>query len=634
MRHSVYRSKLLRLAILCLLPVLGSETAAVAQGAERPNVLWITIEDTSPLLGSYGDLYAHTPNLDRLASQGVRYLNAFSVAGVCAPSRSAIITGVYPTSLGTHNMRTTGRLPEEIRAFPEYLRAAGYYTSNNVKTDYNFEHAPATWDELSTKAHWRNRKDASQPFFSVFNFTTTHESRFTSDTPEVYEESVAALPKALHQDPAKLVLPPYYPDTPATRENWAHVYNTIAAVDLQVGEVLRQLEEDGLAEKTIVFFYADHGTGLPRGKRWLYDSGIRVPLIIRTPAAFRAGGQGVPGSKREELVSLLDLAPTMLRLVGREVPGHMQGRAFLGAGLGAPREYVYAIGGRQDERYDMIRAVRDGRYKYIRNYESFKPYYQWLNTNEKNVTMQELRRLHAAKGLPPLAAQFAAATRPPEELYDTWADRHEVFNLAARPEYREQLERLRAEHLRWLADTRDVGLLPEADMFARQAEAAVPIYTLARRGELPLARVREAAVLWEKGPGATPELMAALRDEDSGVRYWAAVGLGNLRGSASTARPALLRALEDPSPVVRIAGARALARHGSPEAGLSVLRAELRSPHEWVRLSATHVLDDIGEAARPAIPELRGVMDDANKYVVRVANHTLNTLLGTGNEVP
>ncbi len=337
-----------------------SLTAAASFAAEsRPNILWITCEDMSPNMGCYGDTFAHTPNLDALAARGIRYTHAFSTSGVCAPSRSCLITGVYPSSLGTHFMRCRGELPEFIRCYSEYLRKAGYYCTNNSKTDYNFVHPRSAWDESSAKAHWRNRKPG-QPFFAIFNNTDTHESKIRSRGAEFARLTARLKPEQRH-DPAKVKLPPYHADTPEARRDWANDYDLITAMDIESGDLLKQLDEDGVAEDTIVFFYSDHGVGLQRSKRWLYDSGMRVPLIVHFPKKFQHLAPLPSGSVTDRLVSFVDFAPTLLSLAGVPTPMHMQGVAFLGPKAGPPREYVYGIRDRMDERHDIIRAVRDQR---------------------------------------------------------------------------------------------------------------------------------------------------------------------------------------------------------------------------------------------------------------------------------
>jgi uncharacterized sulfatase len=459
--------------------VLGGAALASArmQGADRPNFLWLSTEDMSPDMGCYGDPYARTPNLDRFAAQGVRFTNAFTVAGVCAPSRSGIITGMYPTTIGTHHMRSQGVPPPYVKCFTEYLRAAGYYCANNAKTDYNFAAPITAWDESSNRAHWRNR-DKGQPFFAVFNNLITHESQIRP-TPEQYARNTAELRPEDRHDPAKAVLPPYYPDTPVVRKDWATYHDNLTAMDLQMARLLRQLDEDGLAENTVVFFWGDHGRGLPRAKRWIYDSGIHIPLLVRWP------GKIAPGSVRDDLVSALDFAPTLLSLAGIEIPKHLQGQPFLGDRLPPPRQYIHASRDRMDETYDIIRCVRDKRYKYIRNYQPGKPYAQYIDYMDQMPTMREMRRLNKAGELKGPQKLFFLPEKPEEELYDTQSDPHEVNNLAQSPEHQETLRRLRQAHEKWRRETNDLGLIPEAELQERLrpggvwGTTATPVITMA-----------------------------------------------------------------------------------------------------------------------------------------------------------
>jgi uncharacterized sulfatase len=450
----------LRWICLFLAPfvALGAATPAEAAGGKqtpkRWNILWISCEDISPDVACYGDKYARTPNLDKLAKQGVRFTRAFTVAGVCAPSRSGIITGMYPTTIGTHHMRSQGVPPEYVHCFTEYLRALGYYCTNNVKTDYNFDSPITAWDESSNTAHWRNRRDKKQPFFAVFNLMTTHESKIRASKAEFDKLTKKLKPEDRH-DPAKAVLPPYYPDTPIVRRDWANYHDLITAMDIQVAELLAQLEEDGLAESTIVFFWSDHGRGLPRAKRWIYDSGIHVPLIVRWP------GQIPADSVNDELVSFLDFAPTVLSLAGAEVPKHMQGQVFLGDKKAAPRQYIYAARDRMDETYDRIRCVRDKKYHYIKNFEPQLSYAQPIAYMDEMPTMKEWRRLNAEGKLVGPQKLFFRTDRPAEELYDTEADPHEINNLADSPKHKEILVRLRKALDDWQKDTKDLGHIPE-----------------------------------------------------------------------------------------------------------------------------------------------------------------------------
>lgn len=444
---------------------------------KRPNILWISLEDTSPRFGCYGDDIARTPNIDRLASEGMRFPLAFSTAGVCAPSRSAIITGMYQTSIGTHHMRTTWTnpytpelptpyhavIPHYVKTFTEYLRAAGYYCSNNQKTDYQFEPPLTAWDELGKNAHWRNR-EPDQPFFAVFNPTLTHESGMWPENER----------HPLETDPDQIELPPYLPNTLKAREALARHYDNVADSDKIVGDILHQLEIDGLADNTIVILWSDHGEGLPRAKRWPYDAGIRIPLIVRWP------GQLDPGTVSNQLVSLVDLGPTVLSLTGVDVPNYMQGQPFLGEHAQA-REYIFATRDRYDESYDMIRAARDKQYKYIRHYYPNQPYLLWIPYRNRHPIMQEMWRLYAEGKLDD-AQSIMFGKRPTEELYDTENDPYEMHNLARDPAYRETLERLSNVLDDWRERTGDLGDISEEQMMARmwpggvQPHTAAPIY--------------------------------------------------------------------------------------------------------------------------------------------------------------
>ncbi len=443
----------------------------------RPNILWISFEDSTPRFGCYGDKIARTPNVDRLAAEGCRFPNAFCTAGVCAPSRAAIITGMYQTFIGAQHMRTQHTMPHTpnpvtsyatvpppyVKCFTEYLRAAGYYCTNNGKTDYQFDsgwmRAPFTaWDvqrELPLDQpdllaiHWRNRPRPDQPFFAVFNLMRTHESQQWPKPGET-----------LQTDPAAVTVPPYLPDTLEVRKTIARQYDNIAFNDTQVGTLLQQLEEDGLAADTIVFLWSDHGEGLPRSKRWPYDTGIRIPLIVRWP------GQLQPGSVDERLVSLIDLGPTVLSLCGVPRPYHLQGQPFLGPEA-QPREYVFATRDRYDESYDLVRAVRDRRYKYIRHYYPQLEYSMWVPYRNRHPAMQELWRLYA-EGKLTEPQQFLMQThRPPEELYDTATDPWELRNLAADPAQRATLDRLRAVLDAWQAKYDPWRDIPETEMLER-----------------------------------------------------------------------------------------------------------------------------------------------------------------------
>ena len=373
----------MKIRILTLLAVILSSAATSLLAADRPNVLWITSEDNGPELGCYGDDFADTPNIDSIASKGMIYLNAWSTAPVCAPARTTIISGLYPPSTGSEHMRSMTRLPESMKMYPQYLREAGYYCTNNSKEDYNLEKPGQVWDESSRKAHWRNRKPG-QPFFAIFNFTVSHESQ------------IRKRPHTPVHDAGKVRVPAYHPDTPEVRRDWAQYYDKITEMDAQVGRVLKELAEDGLTDNTIIFYYGDHGSGMPRSKRWPYNSGLNVPLILSVPHEFRdlAPADYRPGGKSDRLVGFIDLAPTLLSVVGIEPPDYMQGHAFLGTYERTEQPYGYGFRGRMDERYDMVRVVRDKRYIYIRNYMPHKIYGQYIAYMFQTPTTQVWKDLY------------------------------------------------------------------------------------------------------------------------------------------------------------------------------------------------------------------------------------------------
>jgi len=450
----------LGLGVASLMTLNGS----AQQPQKRPNILWISTEDMSPHLGCYGDKVAKTPNIDRLASQGARFTNVFTTAAISAPVRAGIITGMYQTSIGCMHMRTTSYRrsvdnpveftsvpPHYVKAFTEYLRTAGYYCTNNNKTDYQFAKDPvpaSIWDECSKNAHYKNRPDKSQPFFAVFNWTGTHESQ-NWDISNV------------KTDPKTVNLPPYYPDTEIVRKNVAKMYDNIARLDSVVGSLLNELEKEGELENTIIFFWGDHGDGLPRGKRWLYDSGLNIPLIIKWQGELK------PGSVDERLLSSIDFGPTVLSLAGVPVPSHMQGMPFLGEQSNmTSRNAVFAARDRVDESYDMIRSVRTDKYLYIRNYYPNEPFPIWVPYLSNMPIYREMLRLDAENKLTGPQNSWMAYSRPPEELYDVKSDPFQIRNLASEKAYNGILREMRDRQEKWTIETGDMGHLNEPEMVA------------------------------------------------------------------------------------------------------------------------------------------------------------------------
>ena len=576
-------------------------TLGLRAAAARPNILWVSAEDINPNLGCYGDAHARTPALDAFASRGTVYRHCWSNAGSCAPARTAIITGVYPTSAGAEHMRSLVPISAVIRMFPQLLREAGYYRSNNSKTDYNLAATGPVWDESSPKAHWRNRP-AGAPFFSVFNLTVTHESRIGTPLG-------AAAP-----DPAGVPLPPYHPDTPEVRRDWARYYENIATMDGEFAALLSRLAADGLADDTIVFFFGDNGSGMPGHKHYASNAGLHVPLIVYVPEKLRAlAGRGFqPGLASDRLVSFVDLAPTVLSLAGLRPPDWMQGRAFLGPHEAPPRDYLHGFRGRAGARVDLVRSVRDRRFVYIRNYLPHVPKGRtnfYAGTPATAGVWEDLFRKGA---LPPVQARHWQP-RQPEELYDLEADPRELVNLAGASQHQETLARLRRAHRDHAVAIHDVGFLPEAEMHARAAGAAP--YDLARDPKrYPMERILAmAGAASGDDEDAGPRLLAGLGDGDSAVRYWAATGL-RIGGPDAVGRasPELRAALADPSPSVRIAAAEALALHGDAGDGARALRVltealtgDASGLH--VRVAALNAIDLLGETGRPAMDAVRSM---------------------------
>jgi hypothetical protein len=439
------------------------------------------------------------------------------------------------------------------------------------------------------------------------------------------------LPTNLRTDPNKLDLPPYYPDTPIVRELWARHYDNISMMDITAGNILNQLEEDGLLDNTIVIFFSDHGTGSPRHKRWLYDSGIKVPLIVKAPPKYQHLLTGKPGTVNDEIVSFIDLAPTALNLASASIPDNMQGRAFLGNNLKPERANAYSARDRMDERYDMQRSVRSKEFKYIRYYESYKPFTQYMNTPEQGEIMNAIREASTNETLPKAGLHIVLDKKPDEELFDLKNDPWELNNLAGNTNYKDKLIEMRTAHARWSDNTKDSGLIPETIMRSWENSFDKSIFEILRSQEVPINEIREAAL------SKDPDLLnAALSHQNEAVRYWAAISLGNIHELKNHLESMykLNALLGDPTPAVQIASARALCKTDQFTQPIKVLKEQLNSEDEWVRLLAAQVLDEIGENARPAEKELQErIEEDQNKYVVRVANRALNVMNGTNNKV-
>jgi len=487
-------------------------------------------------------------------------------------------------------MRSGVRLPEGVDLYPQLFRQAGYYCTNNSKTDYNFAGANAGWHESSRKATYQNRPDPQTPFFAVFNITVSHESR------------IRRRPHELVHDPAEAPLPDYHPDTPEVRRDWAQYYDKLTEMDAQVGKVLEELDESGLADSTIVFYYGDHGSGMPRSKRQPFDSGLHVPLLISIPEAFRhlAPADYQAGGQTDRLVAFVDLAPTALSLAGIRPPERMQGVPVAGRFAGEPKEYLFGFRGRMDERIDMVRSCTDGRFVYMRHFYPDRPVLKHVDYMFQTPTTRVWKELFDQGKLNAAQAKYWQ-TKPAEELFDLESDPHEVGNLAGQPEHQETLATMRKALAGWMRETADTGLMTEAEMHARTDGVAPLDY--ARSDRYPVAKLlRIALAATDTASGISVDELSRLADDsDSRMRFWAVRGLA-LRGQTKR----LSKHIDDSNPSVAIAACDGVllagdSDHGDPATARLVELANVERVGHFAAVAALNVLDMRAEVT----PDLR-----------------------------
>ncbi|MBN2132994.1 MAG: sulfatase-like hydrolase/transferase [Sedimentisphaerales bacterium] len=599
----------------------GSSAALARPGRQkRPNILWICIEDMSPNMSCYGETTIATPNIDRLAREGTRFTRAFITCPVCSPSRSAMITGMYQTSTGTHNHRSSRHaaqisLPRQIRLIPEYFQQAGYYTCNGRmfdtktrgrtrpgKTDYNF-----VWDkEVYDAPEWSGRK-AGQPFFAQIQLHGGKNRK-------------AKVPNPV--DPADVTLPPYYPDDPVLREDWARYLNSVLYVDLELGKIMERLEDEGIADDTVVFFWTDHGISHVRDKQFLYEGGIHIPLIVHGPHIR-------PTTTREDLVVHIDIPATSMHLAGIPIPKHIQGRALFASDY-QERDCIFAARDRCDETVERIRCVRTKRYKYIRNYYPNRAHTQPNRYKNNKEIMIRMRELYAEGKLSPHQARVFWPYRPVEELYDLQDDPHEMNNLANSRAQEETLVRLRGKLEQWIGQTGDLGQFPEPvlDEMLQKYDSLHAILQ-DRKNRRLAERVSEVWDLGCQGQQALPGLIGHLESEDAPVRYAAAYWLGNLHAAARPAYKPLSALTNDDTGYVRVAAARALGLMGKAAEALPVLVEETSSSsNEATRHYAALALEDLGDDAQPALEAIRKAAKDKYDCTHRVAARIVDALGG------
>lgn len=589
--------------ILALLLVLFG-TSAFAE--DRPNILWLTCEDNNVnWVGCYGNPFAETPNIDKLAEQGVQYMHCYANAPVCAPMRSTWITGVHALSMGTHPMRSRYPIPHEtIKYYPDLLKKAGYYVGNARKTDYNIggRDDKSPWD--TDKVNWNELKK-NQPFFMVINSTKSHESR-----------AFGEVNNTTHS-PDDVRLAKYHPDIPVIRQNYAHYHDQMKKMDADIGIALEELERSGMAENTIVIHNSDHGGVLARSKRFLFNSGTHCPLIIRIPDKYKHLRAAQAGSKVDQIVSFVDMTKTWLHICGAETPDYLQGKIFLGPET-EQRDYHVSFRGRMDERCDNVRAIRDQKLLYVRNYMPYAPWGQRLNYLWKMKATLAWEQHHREGKTNTVTGRFFG-TKPMEELYDTTVDPDNVNNLINDPQYAKDIARLSNALDQWQVEKFDSGLIPESEVVKRSEECGKTIYEMVRDPELYDLKAYQSAsaTALEKDVANLPLLYKNLTATDSGVRYWAVVGCFNLQNKTSLDMELIEKCLSDQSHHVRAMAAWILYRGGDKESAQACWNELLRNS-SYASLKVFNIIDWIGDGSEPYTAAMKSCKFSHQGYVPKM----------------
>jgi N-sulfoglucosamine sulfohydrolase len=579
---------------LTLICCIGAHAAQ-----DRPNIIWLTSEDNSHhWIGCYGNEQASTPHIDRLAAEGIRYKYGYANAPVCAVVRNTIITGRYACGMGTQNMRSRYPIPSQFRTFVSYLREAGYYCVNRSKTDYNYQtNDKSHWDESSGKAHWKNRP-GGKPFFAVFNSTISHESSLFENKKKGNRRN-GVIPVTPRLDPASIELPPHMPDTPEIRQDWVTYMDVVSAMDKQIGGWIKELGEEGVMENTIIIHYSDHGGILPRGKRYIYDTGTHVPMIVRFPKKWEHLAPGEPGTSHDRPVSFIDLPPTALSLARIDVPDQMQGRAFLGGGKRDAEPYVFLFGQRFDSRMlRFVRAVTNGRYRYIRNFHPHRHRGIFTGYPYGQVGWNSFLPLYQAGKTTPAQSSFWKAPQPVEELYDTRSDPWEIKNLANDPKYQERLAEMRQATFNKMREIGDTGLVPEA-MYEEISKTGT-VYDYVHHKDFPYESVLQMALTAGSGNASDlPKLLQAMKHDHPVIRYWGALGCTVRGESAQAATKQLKLLLEDSVPAVQVVASEALCALGEVASGVQGLVDVLReTDHMIVALEALNIASALNVTRR------------------------------------
>ncbi|TYA78734.1 sulfatase family protein [Seonamhaeicola marinus] len=604
----------MRCFIVLILVALSASEISFSQG-DKPNILWLTSEDNSAeWLSCYGNPYAETPHIDKLASQGFQYMNCYANAPVCAAQRSTWITGVMSLSMGTHPMRSFYKIPhDKIQYYPDFLNANGYHTGNFEKMDYNIggRDGEKAWDN-SKSVNWNELKQ-KQPFFQVINFGASHESKAFGDVNNT------------DHNPEHTILAEYHPDVPDIRKNYAHYYDAIKKMDAEIGATVKKLEDVGLADNTIIIYVSDHGGVLPRSKRYLFKNSLHCPMVIRIPETYKnLWPADKVGAKIDQLVSFVDMPKTWLSITGSEVPDYMQGKIFLGKNKEPEEAYHFAFRGRMDERFDNARAVLNKKYLYIRNY---MPYLPWMQYLEYLWTMKATQawELEVKEGRAnDVQSRFFKPKGWTEELYDIESDPDCVHNLIDTSSFSNIATEMRTALRKKQLEINDAGLLPELEMKHMATAHKSTIYEVARNPQLyNIQKILNAADLaLEKNPNNIKSLRNLLDSNQVGERYWGVVGcflLNDVKGGQI--------AIKDSSHEVRAMAAWILVKNGQKEKGLNCLR-NLIETRSYALLTVLNMVEWIGKDGKELMPAVKALDLEESyrnqyKYPIRRRNHLI-----------
>jgi len=601
--------------------------------AQQPHILWITIEDTSPqFIACYGNKDASTPVIDELAKEGVRFTNAFSTGTVCSPSRSTIITGARTYAMGTGNHRSNYPVPDFIKGFPYYLKQAQYYVTNNSKTDYNVANEKAfieeAWNESSNEAGWWNRQEG-QPFFSIFNYNDSHQSRTMTNPYEWYRKEVyEQLPAEDRIEEDEFDMPPFYHDSPEMRKQFARVYNSIKLTDNKIGELLNRLKADQLMDSTIIFLYADHGEGIPRGKTNGINLGYRVPFIIWFPPMYEHLSPWGTATVSEELLSFEDLAPTIISLAGAEVPEHMKGRVLIGEDRDKPVDQLFLSSDRSDNGIDMVRTVTDGRYVYSRNYMPYMPEARYIRYMEIGDIKQQMRTDLKANKLNELQ-QSLFEERPAEFLYDIESDLWEINNLTENKAHQKRLQRMRQSLETNILKQKDVLFLPEYEI-GLLSQTTTPYTFRQSASDYPLKEIYAAASLsGHRGENIMKKQLKLLKHSNKIVRYWAAMGLrSQSKELLKECKAQLTEAMVDDYPPVAVTAAAIVYDHFSTPKAIEILKSFCKKENNNLTLMAINYLLYV-DKPEPFVETVREVKDNKDvNYNVSAASKDFLGRLG------